>query len=62
MTRVKSCLENIELRMEAKVYYTISKILLEMDHTFLSLYKKLNDLDRNLKQTTFVLLSQKFLL
>ena len=31
-----------------------------MDHTNLSIYKKLCDLDRDLKQTAFVLLTQKF--
>ena len=33
-----------------------------MDHTSLSIYKKLCDLDRNLKQTAFIFLTQKFLL
>ena len=31
-----------------------------MDHTTLSIYKKLCDLDRDLKQTAFFLLTQKF--
>ena len=30
-----------------------------MNHTSLSTYKKLGGLDRNLKQTTFILLTQK---
>ena len=38
----------------------VSRVLLEMDHTSLSIYKKLCDLDRDLKQTTFILLTQKF--
>ena len=38
----------------------ISRVLLEMDHTSLNIYKKLCDLDRDLKQTTFILLTQKF--
>ena len=37
----------------------ISRVLLEMDHTNLSIYKKLCDLDRDLKQTAFILLIQK---
>ena len=33
---------------------------MEKDHTSLSIYKKLCDLDRDLKQTAFILLTQKF--
>ena len=33
-----------------------------MDHTSLSIYKKLCDLDRDFKQTAFMLLTQKFFL
>ena len=38
----------------------ISRVLLEMDHTRLNIYKKLCDLDRDLKQTAFILFTQKF--
>ena len=38
----------------------VSRVLLEMDHTSLSIYKKLCHLDRDLKQTAFILLTQKF--
>ena len=37
----------------------ISLILLEMDQTSLNIYKKLCNLDRDLKQTAFILLTQK---
>ena len=37
-----------------------SQVLLEMEHTCLSIYTKLCDLDRDLKQTAFILLTQKF--
>ena len=39
---------------------TCLAVLMEMDHTSLSIYKKLCDLDRELKQTAFILLTQKF--
>ena len=38
----------------------VSRILLEMERTSLSIYKKLCDIDRDLKQTAFILLTQKF--
>ena len=38
----------------------VSRVLLEMDHTSLSVFKKLCNLDRDLKQTAFILLTQKF--
>ena len=38
----------------------ISRVLLEMDQTSSNIYKKLCDLDRDLKQTAFILLTQKF--
>ena len=39
----------------------ISRVLLEMDQTNLNIYKKkLCDLDRDLKRTAFILLTQKF--
>ena len=37
----------------------ISRVLLELDRTSLKIYKKLCDLDRDLKQTAFILLTQK---
>ena len=48
------------VQIDAKIDYLISRILLEMDHTSHSIYKKLCDLDRDLKQTAFILLTQKF--
>ena len=50
------------VQTDVKLDYTISRVLLEMDQTSLNLYKKLCDLDRDLKQTAFILLTQKFLL
>ena len=38
----------------------ISRVLLEMDQTSLNIHKKLCELDRDLKQTAFILLTQKF--
>ena len=38
----------------------ISRVLLEMDHASLNIYKKLCDLDSDLKQIAFILLIQKF--
>ena len=38
----------------------ISRVLLEMDHTSYKIYKKICDLDRDLKNTAFILLTQKF--
>ena len=38
----------------------ISWVLLETDQTGLNIYKKVCDLDRDLKQTAFILLTQKF--
>ena len=40
----------------------ISQVLIEMVQTTLNIYKKPCDLDRDLKQTAFILLTQKFLL
>ena len=40
----------------------ISRVLLKVDQTSLNIYKKLCDLYRDLKQTAFILLKQKFLL
>ena len=47
------------VQIDAKLEYMISIVLPEMDHTNLSIYKKLFDLDRDLKQTAFILLTQK---
>ena len=38
----------------------VSRVLLEKDHTSLSIYIKLCDLDRDLKQTALILVTQKF--
>ena len=38
----------------------VSRVLLEMDQKSLFIYKKLCDLDRDLKQTAFIILTQKF--
>ena len=38
----------------------ISRVLQEMDQTSLNIYKKLRDLDPDLKQTAFILFTQKF--
>ena len=48
------------VQIGAKLDYMISRVLLEMDQTSLNIYKKLCDLDRDLKQTAFILLTQKF--
>ena len=48
------------VQIDAKLDYMISRVLLEMDQTSLNIYKKLCDLDRDLKQTAFILLTQKF--
>ena len=47
------------VQIDAKLVYMVSRFLLEMDHTSLSFYKNICDLDRDLKQTAFVLLSQR---
>ena len=46
------------VQIDAKLNYMISRILLEMDHT--KNLQKLCDLDRDLIQITFILLTQKF--
>ena len=51
---------NPNVQIDAKLDYLVSQDLLKMDHTILSIYKKLYDLDRDLKQTAFILLTQKF--
>ena len=38
----------------------VIRVLLEMDHTSLSIYKKLGNLDRDLEQTAFILSTKKF--
>ena len=38
----------------------VSRVLLEIDHASLNIYKKLCDLDSDLKQIAFILLTQKF--
>ena len=38
----------------------VSRVLREMDHNSWSIYKKLCDLDRDLRQIAFILLTQKF--
>ena len=48
------------VQIDAKLDYMISRVLLEMDHTSLNNYKKFCNLDRDLKQTAFILLTQKF--
>ena len=48
------------VQIDSKLDYMISRVLLEMDQTGLNIYKKLCDLDRDLKQTAFILLTQKF--
>ena len=40
----------------------VSRVLLEMDNTSLPIYKKLCDLDSDLKQTAFIRLTPKFAL
>ena len=48
------------VQTDAKLDYMIIRILLEMDQTSLNIYKKLCDLDRDFKQTAFILLTRKF--
>ena len=48
------------VQIDAKLDYMINRVLLEMDHTSLIVYTKLCDLDRDLKQTAFILLTQNF--
>ena len=49
------------VQIDAKINYMVSRALLEIDHTSLSIYKKHWDLDRDFKQkTAFILLTQKF--
>ena len=48
------------VQIDAKLDYMISRVLLEMNQTSLNIYKKLCDLDRDLKQTAFLLITQKF--
>ena len=50
------------VQIDAKLNYMICRVLLEMDQTSLNIYRKLCDLDRDLKQTAFFLLTQKFAL
>ena len=49
-----------KVQIDAKLDYKINRVLLEIDQTSLNIYKKLCDLDRDLKQAAFVLLTQKF--
>ena len=48
------------VQIAAKLDNMISRILLEMDQTSLNIYRKLCDLDRELKQTAFFLMTLKF--
>ena len=48
------------VKIDAKLDYMFTRVLLEMDHTSLSIYKKLCNLDRDLKQAAIILLTQKF--
>ena len=48
-----------DVQIDAKLDYMINRELLEMDQTSLNIYKNLCDLDRDLKQTAFTLLTQK---
>ena len=48
------------VQIDPKLDYMISRVLLEMDQTSLNIYKKICDLDRDLKQTAFILLTQNF--
>ena len=48
------------IQIDAKLGCMINQFTLQMDHTKLSLYKKLCDLYRDLKQNAFILLTQKF--
>ena len=47
------------VQLDAKTDYVVSKVLLEMDHTCLSIYKKLCNLNRDLKQTALIPLTQQ---
>ena len=47
------------VQIVAKLDYVISRVLPEMVHTSLSRYKKLCDLDRDLKQTALMILTLK---
>ena len=47
-------------QVDAKLEYLVSRVLLEMDHTSLSINKKQCNLDRDLKQTAVILLTQRF--
>ena len=49
------------VQTDAKLDYIISRVSLKMNHTSLSIYKKLCNLDCDLKQTAFFLLTQNFL-
>ena len=49
-----------KVQNDAEPDYINSQVLLEMDHASLDIYKKLCDLDRDLKQTASILLTQKF--
>ena len=48
------------VQIDAKLAYMISRVWIEIDHTSLNIYLNLCDLDRDLKQTAFILLTQKF--
>ena len=48
------------VQIDAKLDYMVSRVLLEMDHMSPFTYTKSCDLDRDLKQTAFILLTQKF--
>ena len=48
------------VQIDAKLDYIISRVLFEKNHTSLSIYKKLCYLDHDLKETAFILLTQKF--
>ena len=48
------------VQIDCKLDYMISRVLLKMDHTCLNFYQKLCNLDRDWKQTTFILITQKF--
>ena len=48
------------VQIDAKHDYMVSQVLQKMDCTSLSICKKFCDLDRNLNQNAFILLTQKF--
>ena len=50
------------VQIDAEFDNMVSRILFELEQRSLFLYKKLCDLDRDLKQTAFILLTQKFTL